>query len=448
MNKKPSALDFESYKAGFQTLKKRLFFVIIAIVVFRIGSLIPIPGIDITIISQLLEKQRGTILEMFNIFSGGALSHASIFSLGIMPYISASIIIQLLTVFYSGLSELKKEGETGRCKINQYIRYCTLLLALIQATGISFGLSHMPAMKRLILFPGLLFYVMSITSLVSGTMLLMWLGEKITDYGIGNGISLIIYIGIVAGLPSAIGRTIENFRLGQLHFYQFFVTIIMVVIITILAVFVERGQRKIKVHYAVRQPRRRMNIIALQHHTTHLPLKVNMAGVIPAIFSSSIILFPATLAAWFGVGLGWKWLITLSDIFQPGKLLYIIIYIISIIFFSFFYTSLVFNSRETADNLKKSGAFLQGIRPGEQTAKYINKIMKRLTFMGSLYIIILCLLPEIIRVFLRIPFHFGGTSLLIVVVVIMDFISQIQTIMMSKQYESILKKTKIKNYEY
>ncbi|MEI4269843.1 MAG: preprotein translocase subunit SecY, partial [Candidatus Dasytiphilus stammeri] len=335
----------------------------------------------------------------------------------------------------------------GRRKINQYIRYCTLLLALLQATGIAFGLSNMPGMQRLILFPGFSFYLTAITSLVSGTMLLMWLGEKITEHGIGNGISIIIYIGIVAGLPPALGKTIEHFRLGELHFYQLLITVMMVFIVTLLAVFVERGQRKIKVHYALRQPIRRINIVTLQHHTTHLPLKVNMAGVIPAIFASSIILFPATLASWFGGGLGWSWLTNLAYIFQPGTPLYMLSYTIAIIFFSFFYTSLVFNARETADNLKKSGAFLQGIRPGEQTAKYINKIMNRLTLMGALYIIIICLLPELIRGSLRVPFHFGGTSLLIVVVVIMDFMCQIQTIMMSKQYESILKKAKLKGYE-
>lgn len=446
-NKMSSTFDLQTYKGGFQSLKTRLLFVVLSIIVFRIGSFIPLPGIDVTIISQLFEKQRGTILEMFNMFSGGALSHASIFSLGIMPYISASIIIQLLTVLHSGLGDLKKEGETGRRKINQYIRYCTLLLALLQASGIAFGLSNMPGMQRLILFPGFPFYLTAITSLVCGTMLLMWLGEKITEHGIGNGISIIIYIGIVAGLPPALGKTIEHFRLGELHFYQLLITVMMIFIVTLLAVFVERGQRKIKVHYALRQPIRRINIVTLQHHTTHLPLKVNMAGVIPAIFASSIILFPATLASWFGGGLGWSWLTKLASIFQPGTPLYMLSYTIAIIFFSFFYTSLVFNARETADNLKKSGAFLQGIRPGEQTAKYINKIMNRLTLMGALYIIIICLLPELIRGSLGVPFHFGGTSLLIVVVVIMDFMSQIQTIMMSKQYESILKKAKLKGYE-
>lgn len=440
MMSKPN-LNMLSVKSGFRELKSRIFFIVIALIVFRTGSFIPIPGIDTTVLSKVLEQQRGTIIEMFNMFSGGSLSRASIFSLGIMPYISSSIIIQLLTAVSSTMSEIKKEGASGIRKINSYTRYGTLLLSIVQAIGISTGLPNMPGMQGLVINPGFYFYITSVISLVTGTMFLMWLGEQITNHGIGNGISIIIFAGIVAGLPLAIGYTIEQTRQGELHLFLLFLVILIILIITYFVVFMERGQRKIIVHYAKRQQGRRITIA----QNTHLPLKINMAGVIPAIFASSIILFPTTIISWFGNGTGWKWLNIISIYLQPGQLLYILFYSAAIIFFCFFYTSLVFNPKETADNLKKSGAFLPGIRPGEQTAEYIDKIMTKLTLFGSIYITFICLVPELMREIIKVPFYFGGTSLLIVVVVIIDFISQIQTIIMSSQYESTLKKSNL-NY--
>ncbi|ACQ68441.1 preprotein translocase subunit SecY [Candidatus Williamhamiltonella defendens] len=440
MTKKQTALDFQSTKGGLGELKRRLLFVVGALIVFRIGSFIPIPGIDSAVLSKLLEQQKGTIIEMFNMFSGGALSRASILALGIMPYISASIIIQLLTVVHPVLAEMKKEGESGRRKISQYTRYATLLLAIIQSIGIATGLPNMPGMKGLVLSPGFPFYFTAVVSLVTGTIFLMWLGEQITERGIGNGISIIIFAGIVAGLPSAVGHTIEQAREGDLHFLLLLIVIALVFSVTFVVVFIERGQRRIVVNYAQRQQGRR--IYAAQ--STHLPLKVNMAGVIPAIFASSIILFPATLASWFGDGTGWSSLTAISMYLQPGQPLYVLLYASAIIFFCFFYTALVFNPRETADNLKKSGAFVPGIRPGEQTSKYIDKVMSRLTLIGSIYITFICLIPEFMRDAMKVPFYFGGTSLLIVVVVIMDFMAQLQTLMMSSQYESALKKANLK----
>ncbi|AFP85588.1 protein translocase subunit secY/sec61 alpha [secondary endosymbiont of Heteropsylla cubana] len=439
---KQQGLAFESAKSGLSELKRRFFFLIRALVVLRIGSFIPIPGIDATVLAKLLDKQRGTIIEMFNMFSGGALSRASIFALGIMPYISASIIIQLLTVISPSMGEIKKEGAAGRRKINQYTRYGTLLLAIFQSIGIATGLPNMPGMENLVVNPGAIFYFTAVISLVCGTMFLMWLGEQITDRGIGNGISMIIFAGIVAGLPPAIVKTIEQSRQGEIHFLVLLFIAILVFSVIFFVIFVERGQRRIVVNYAKRQQGRR--IYATQ--STHLPLKVNMAGVIPAIFASSIILFPVTLASWFGGGTGWTWLTMVSLYLQPGQPLYALLYTIIIIFFCFFYTTLVFNPRETADNLKKSGAFVSGIRPGEQTAKYIAKVMNRLTLIGALYITFICLIPELMRDTMKVPFYFGGTSLLIVVVVIMDFISQMQTLMMSRQYESVLKKANLKGY--
>ena len=430
MAKQPG-LDFQSAKGGLGELKRRLLFVVGALIVFRIGSFIPIPGIDAAVLAKLLEQQRGTIIEMFNMFSGGALSRASIFALGIMPYISASIIVQLLTVVYQPLAELKKEGESGRRKISQYTRY-----------GIATGLPNMPGMQGLVINPGFAFYFTAVVSLVTGTMFLMWLGEQITERGIGNGISIIIFAGIVAGLPPAIAHTIEPARQGDLHFLLLLLVAVLVFAVTFFVVFVERGQRRIVVNYAKRQQGRR--VYAAQ--STHLPLKVNMAGVIPAIFASSIILFPATITSWFGGGTGWNWLTTISLYLQPGQPLYVLLYASAIIFFCFFYTALVFNPRETADNLKKSGAFVPGIRPGEQTAKYIDKVMTRLTLVGALYITFICLIPEFMRDAMKVPFYFGGTSLLIVVVVIMDFMAQVQTLMMSSQYESALKKANLKGY--
>lgn len=432
-------MNFKNSKSNINELKSRVIFVIIALIIFRIGSFIPIPGIDTTILSRLLNDQKGTIFEMFNMFSGGALNRASIFALGIMPYISASIIIQLLTLAVPFLSEMKKEGESGRQKINQYTRYATLILAFFQSVGVVTSLSNISSMRSIIVNPDIYFYFTAIIILVTGTMFLMWLGELITECGIGNGISIIIFTGIIAGLPSAITHTIEQTRQGHLHLLLFLAVIMLIFLVIFLVVFIERSQRKIIVHYAQRQQGRR--IYAAQ--STHLPLKVNMSGVIPAIFASSVVLFPATIISWLGIDKKYSVFKNILFCFQPNQPLYLALYITSIVFFCFFYAGLIFNPRETADNLKKSGAFISGIRPGEQTAKYINKIMLRLTFFGSLYITFICLVPEFMRSAMNVPFYFGGTSLLIVVVVIMDFIAQIQTIVMSSQYESILKKAKL-----
>ncbi|AKC32492.1 preprotein translocase subunit SecY [Candidatus Pantoea carbekii] len=441
MAKQPG-LDFQSAKGSFGELKRRLLFLIGALIIFRIGSFIPIPGIDTNVLHKLFEQQRGTIIEMFNMFSGGALSRASILALGIVPYISASIIIQLLTVIHPKLAEIKKEGDIGRRKISQYIRYSTLILAIFQSIGVAIGLPNISRIHGLVIHVGITFYVTAVVSLVAGTIFLMWLGEQITEKGIGNGISIIIFSGIVAGLPVAIANTIEQTRQGDLHIFLLLLVALLIFTVTFFVIFIERGQRRIVVNYAKRQQGRR--IYAAQ--STHLPLKVNMAGVIPAIFASSIILFPATLASWFGDGVDWHWLTTISLYLQPGQPLYVLLYTISIIFFCFFYTELVFNPRETADNLKKSGAFVPGIRPGEQTARYIKKVMTRLTLIGAVYITFVCLVPEFMRNAMKVPFYFGGTSLLIVVVVIIDLISQVQTLMMSSQYESVLRKANLKGY--
>ena len=434
--------DSRGAKGGFSELKSRLLFVLLAIIVFRLGSFVPIPGIDANVLAQLFEQQKGTIVEMFNMFSGGALERASVFALGIMPYISASIIVQLLTVMHPHLAELKKEGEAGKRKINQYPRYGTLGLAILQSIGIATGLPNM--MPGLVLNPGFAFYFTAIISLVTGTMFLMWLGEQITGRGIGKGISLLIFTGIVAGFPSAIGQTIEMARQGDLHFLLLVAIGVIVIAITWFVVFFERGQRRIVVNYAKRQQGRQ--VFAAQ--SSHLPLKVNMAGVIPPIFASSIILFPGTIASWFGAGEGMvaNFLQEVSLALSPGQPLYMMLYSAAIIFFCFFYTALVFNPRDTADNLKKSGAFIPGIRPGEQTSKYIDKVMTRLTLAGALYITFICLVPEFMMVAWNVQFYFGGTSLLIIVVVIMDFMAQVQTHLMSHQYDSVLKKANLKGY--
>ncbi len=441
MAKKPGQ-DFRSTQSGLAELKSRLLFVVMALLVFRAGSFVPLPGIDAAVLADLIDKQQGTIVEMFNMFSGGALERASILALGIMPYISASIVIQLLTVVHPALAELKKEGEAGRRKISQYTRYSTLVLATFQAIGIATGLPSM--VDNLVVIDQAMFTLLATVSLVTGTMFLMWLGEQITERGIGNGISIIIFAGIVAGLPSAIGQTIEQARLGQLHALLLLLIVVLSLAVIYFVVFMERGQRRIVVNYAKRQQGRK--VFAAQ--STHLPLKINMAGVIPAIFASSIILFPGTLAQWFG-GNGegtFGFLLTVSDALKPGQPLYVMLYASAIIFFCFFYTALVFNPRETADNLKKSGAFIPGIRPGEQTAKYIDKVMTRLTLAGALYITFICLIPEFMRIAWNVQFYFGGTSLLIVVVVIMDFMAQVQTHLMSQQYDSVLKKANLKGY--
>ena len=439
MAKQPGQ-DFRSAQGGLAELKSRLLFVLGAILIFRAGSFVPIPGIDAAVLASLFEQQKGTIIEMFNMFSGGALSRASILALGIMPYISASIIVQLLTVVHPALAELKKEGEAGRRKISQYTRYGTLVLATFQAIGIATGLPSM--IPGLVHNPGPSFYFVAVVSLVTGTMFLMWLGEQITERGIGNGISLIIFTGIVAGLPPAIGQTVEQARQGELHVLLLLLIVVISFAVIYFVVFMERGQRRIVVNYAKRQQGRR--VFAAQ--STHLPLKINMAGVIPAIFASSIILFPGTLAQWFGQSEGLGWLSDISLALSPGQPLYVMLYAAAIIFFCFFYTALVFNPRETADNLKKSGAFIPGIRPGEQTAIYIDKVMTRLTLAGALYITFICLIPEFMMIAWNVRFYFGGTSLLIVVVVIMDFMAQVQTHLMSQQYESVLKKANLKGY--
>ncbi|RTR36607.1 preprotein translocase subunit SecY [Shewanella canadensis] len=432
-------LDLKSAKGGFSELKTRLLFVIGAIIVFRAGSFIPIPGIDAAVLAELFNQQKGTILGMFNMFSGGALERASIFALGIMPYISASIIMQLLTVVHPALAELKKEGESGRKKISQYTRYGTLVLGTFQAIGIATGLPNL--VPGLVVNLGFGFYFVAVVSLVTGTMFLMWLGEQITERGIGNGISILIFAGIVAGLPSAIGQTAEQARQGDLNVLVLLLIAVIVFAVTYFVVFVERGQRRIVVNYAKRQQGRK--VFAAQ--STHLPLKINMAGVIPPIFASSIILFPGTLAQWFGQNESLSWLSDFSLAVSPGQPLYSLLYASAIIFFCFFYTALVFNPRETADNLKKSGAFIPGIRPGEQTSRYIDKVMTRLTLAGALYITFICLIPEFMLITWKVQFYFGGTSLLIMVVVIMDFMAQVQTHMMSHQYESVMKKANLVN---
>jgi len=425
---------------GLSELKQRLWFVFIALIVLRLGSFVPIPGIDAAVLAQFFEQQKGTIVEMFNMFSGGALERASVLALGIMPYISASIIMQLLTVMTPKFAELKKEGEAGRRKISQYTRYGTLVLATVQSIAIARGLPDM--MQGLVINAGFSFYFTAVVSLVTGTMFLMWLGEQITERGIGNGISIIIFAGIVAGMPSAVGQTAEMARQGELHLLVLLLIGVVVFAITYLVVFVERGQRRIVVNYAKRQQGRK--VFAAQ--STHLPLKVNMAGVIPPIFASSIILFPGTLASWFGQGEGpmADFLQGVSQAMSPGQPLYVLMLAAAIIFFCFFYTALVFNPRETADNLKKSGAFIPGIRPGEQTSKYIDKVMTRLTLAGAMYITFVCLVPQFMIMAWDVQFYFGGTSLLIIVVVIMDFMAQVQTHMMSHQYDSVLKKANLK----
>ncbi|QDC43378.1 preprotein translocase subunit SecY [Methylophilus medardicus] len=418
-------------------LKSRLWFLLGALVVYRLGAHIPVPGIDPTVLKQLFDTQKDGILGMFNMFSGGALSRFTVFALGIMPYISASIIMQLLTVVSPQLEQLKKEGEAGRRQITKYTRYGTVLLATFQALGIAIALE---GQAGLVLDPGFAFRITAVTTLVAGTMFLMWLGEQITERGIGNGISIIIFAGIVAGLPHAIGSTLDLAKTGAFSIPLVMFLFVAVILVTALVVFVERGQRKITVNYAKRQVGNRI----YGGQSTHLPLKLNMSGVIPPIFASSIILFPATLAGWFGSSEHMYWLKDVSAKLSPGQPLYILLFAAAILFFAFFYTALVFNPKETADNLKKSGAFVPGIRPGDQTAKYIDRIMGRLTLIGALYITLVCLLPEFLVLKFNTPFYFGGTSLLIIVVVTMDFMTQVQSHLMSQQYEGLLKKANFK----
>ena len=420
-------------------LKRRLIFLLLALVVYRVGTHVPVPGIDPETLRQLFQQQKGGILGLFNMFSGGALSRFSVFALGIMPYISASIIMQMLTYVMPQLEALRKEGESGRRKITQYTRYGTLGLAIFQAIGIAVALESQP---NLVIDPGVMFRAVCVVSLVTGTMFLMWLGEQITERGLGNGISIIIFAGIVAGLPSAISGLFQLVSTGAIGPLSAIFVIAIILLVTAFVVFVERGQRRITVNYAKRQVGNKI----YGGQSSYLPLKINMSGVIPPIFASSLILFPATLAGWFTTGDATRWIRDLAAALSPGQPLYTLLYAALIIFFAFFYTALVFNPKETADNLKKSGAFIPGIRPGEQPARYIDKVLLRLTLGGAIYLTFVCLVPEFLNLRFNVPFYFGGTSLLIVVVVTMDFMSQVQAYMMTHQYESLLKKTNFKGF--
>lgn len=424
-------------KGKYGDLKARLMFLLGALLVYRIGAHIPVPGIDPSALAELFSRQQGGILGMFNMFSGGALKRFTIFALGIMPYISASIIIQLMTHASPQLEALKKEGEAGRRKITQYTRYGTVVLALFQGVGIAIAVESQPG---LVPDPGLMFRLVTVVTLLTGTMFLMWLGEQITERGLGNGISILIFAGIAAGLPNSVGGLFELVRTGAMHPVSALFVCCLVVLVTAFVVFVERGQRRILVNYAKRQVGNKI----YGGQSSHLPLKLNMAGVIPPIFASSIILFPATIANWFGQHNSLRWLKDVSSVLSPGQPVYVLVYALAIIFFCFFYTALVFNAKETADNLKKSGAFVPGIRPGEQTSRYIDKILMRLTLIGAGYITLVCLLPEFLILKWNVPFYFGGTSLLIIVVVTMDFMSQVQAYVMSHQYEGLLKKANFK----
>ena len=419
-------------------LRQRILFVLGALIVFRLGAFIPIPGVNPNAVAALFQQTQGSIVDVFNMFSGGALSRLSVMALGVMPYISASIIMQMMSAVIPTLEQLKKEGEQGRRKITQYTRYGTVLLATFQALGIAVAVESQTAGGlAVVVTPGIAFKVTTVATLVTGTMFLVWLGEQISERGIGNGISLIIFASIVAGLPSAVGGTLELARTGA--FSPLFVLVLFVgaIVITGFVVFVERGQRRITVNYAKRQQGRRM----MAGGSSHLPLKLNMAGVIPPIFASSIILFPTSIASFYGQGSGANWLTNLATSIQPGQPIYVLLYAGMIIFFCFFYTALVFQPKEIADNLKKSGAFIPGIRPGEQSARYIDNVVSRLTLCGAMYLTVVCLIPEFLIVRWNVPFYFGGTSLLIIVVVMMDLMSQIQSYLMSRQYESLMKKS-------
>ncbi len=421
---------------GLSELWARLRFLFMAIIVYRIGAHIPVPGINPDRLAELFRQNEGTILSLFNMFSGGALERMSIFALGIMPYISASIIMQLMTAVSPQLEQLKKEGEAGRRKISQYTRYGTLVLAIVQAVGMSVGLAG----QGVAFSNDFGFYFVAITTFVSGAMFMMWLGEQITERGVGNGISMLIFAGIVAGLPGALGQSFESARQGDINIIALLAVGLLAVAIIGFVVFIERGQRRIAVHYAKRQQGRK--VFAAQ--TSHLPLKVNMAGVIPAIFASSILLFPASLGQWFGQSESMGWLADISQAIAPGQPLNILLFSAGIIFFCFFYTALMFNPKDVAENLKKSGAFIPGIRPGEQSARYIDGVLTRLTMFGALYMTAVCLLPQFLVVAANVPFYLGGTSLLIVVVVVMDFMSQVQSHLMSHQYDSLMKKANLK----
>jgi preprotein translocase subunit SecY len=424
--------------ARFSELRQRLLFLIAALIVYRVGTFIPVPGIDPVALQQFFDAQSGTILTMFNMFSGGALERLSIFALGIMPYISASIVIQMASHVIEPLKQLRKEGEAGRRKITQYTRYGTVLLSTFQAIAAASALQN----QNVVLNPGTGFVLTAAVTLVTGTMFLMWLGEQITERGVGNGISMIILASILSGLPSAIGSIFELVGTGGMNPAIAFSLVFIVLGVIGFIVFMERAQRRITVNYAKRQQGRRM----YAGQTSHLPFKINMSGVIPPIFASSLILFPATIATWFGTSQAYSWLTDVATTLSPGQPIYILLYAGLIIFFCFFYTALVFNSRDTADNLRRSGAFIPGIRPGQQTAEYIDKVLTRLTFWGAMYITAVCLMPELLRLQFNVPFYIGGTSMLIIVVVSMDFMSQLQAHMMTHQYEGLMKKANLKGY--
>lgn len=434
MKKQKSALNAAG--AGLAELKSRLMFVVIGILVYRLGAHIPVPGLDPVKLANYFNDQQNTIFGLFNMFSGGALSRVTVFAIGIMPYISASIMIQLFSVVSPKLEQIKKEGESGRRKINQYTRYLTLLLSIFQ----SLGMSRWLVSQHIALQPGLPFYFTAVVTLVTGTMFLMWLGEQITEKGVGNGISLIIFSGIVSSMPGAIASVFQQVKEGQMQALTMLLIAVIVVFVTGFVVFMERAQRRIRVNYAQRTQGRK----TYAAQTSHLPLKINMAGVIPPIFASSIILLPATLAQFFGRGKGMDWLADVGMAMSPGQPLYLMVYAVAILFFAFFYTALVFNPKDTADNLKKSGAYIPGIRPGDQTAKYVDQVMTRLTLVGAIYLVLVCLLPQIMMYAWHVPFYFGGTSLLIIVVVIMDFVAQVQAHLMAQQYDSLMKKASFK----
>ncbi len=423
---------------GLTELWARVKFLMLAILVYRIGAHIPVPGINPDKLASLFKQNEGTIVSLFNMFSGGALERMSLFALGIMPYISASIIMQLLTAVTPSLDQLKKEGESGRRKISQYTRWGTLLLALMQSVGMSIGLQS----QGIALADGFSFIFTAVVTLVTGTMFLMWLGEQVTERGIGNGISMIIFSGIVAGLPKAVGQAFESARQGDLNVLVLLFVFVLAIVVIGFIVFFERGQRRITVNYAKRQQGNR--IYAAQQ--SHLPLKINMAGVIPPIFATSILLFPASIGQWVGNATDLGWLQNMAHALGPGQPLHIVLFTVGIVFFCYFYTALVFNPKEVADNLKRSGALIPGVRPGEQTARYIDTVLGRLTLVGAVYITAVCLLPQFLQVMLHVPFYLGGTSLLIVVVVVMDFMAQVQSHLMSHQYDSLLKKANLKNF--
>lgn len=422
---------------GLGELWARLRFLLLAIIIYRVGTHIPVPGFDPDRLADLFNQNQGTFLGLFNMFSGGALERMSILALGVMPYISASIIMQLLSATVPALEQLKKEGDSGRRQINQYTRYGTVLLALIQGTAMTVGF----ASQGLAFEVNSMFYMIAISSLVAGTVFLMWLGEQITERGIGNGISMLIFAGIVAGIPGAIGQALESARQGDLNQLMLLVVLLIAIAVVYFVVFIERGQRRLTVNYAQRQGRKAYNA-----QTSHLPLKVNMAGVIPAIFASSLLLFPASISQWFGQGVNAPaWLQDVALLIGPGQPLYVLLFSALIIFFSFFYTALMYNPKEVADNLKRGGAYLPGIRPGDHTAKYIDTVTTRLTLIGGIYITLICLMPQFLNVYFNVPFYLGGTSLLIAVVVTMDFMAQVQSHLMSQQYDSIMKKANLKN---